>query len=107
MTHEIVFLHTLKPDIDVAAYERWVKEVDYPLTRRQPGVVSYTVTRLGGAPEGAQAVPHQYLEVIAVEDPVAYERNLQESSDEEFLAMIGEWGDYVESYVGSIGQPLK
>jgi hypothetical protein len=106
MAHEIVFLHTLKPGVDIAEYERWVRDVDYPLTRRQPGVRRYMVTRPLAPTEGAAPVSHQYLEVIEVEDPDAYQRNLQESTDEEFKAMIAEWGDFVADYVGSVGLPL-
>jgi hypothetical protein len=107
MAQDIVFLHTLKPGVEADVYERWVREVDFPLTKRQPGVISYTVTRLHSATNGADAVPHQYLEVIKVEDAEAYQRNQVESSDEEFKAMLAEWGNFVSDYVGSVGAPVE
>jgi REDY-like protein HapK len=103
MAHEIVFLHSLKPGVDVEEYERWVRDIDYPLTKRQPGVLGYVVTRLERPADGADDVPFQYLEVIRVEDPVAYQRNLSESPDEEFKAMLKQWGEYVAGYTGSVG----
>jgi hypothetical protein len=106
MAHDFVFLHTLKPGVDVEEYERWVRETDYPLTRRQPGVLDYVVTRLETTADGATPVSFQYLEVIRVTDPVAYQRNLSESTDEEFKAMIAQWSEYVADYAGSVGVPL-
>lgn len=107
MSQNIVFLHTLKSDIDPSEYERWVVEVDYPATLRQSGVISYEVTPLKAAVKGAEPAPYQYLEVIEVEDPVAYAQNCEETNDEEFKQMMGEWADFVESYVGSVGPPLR
>lgn len=107
MSQNIVFLHSLKSDADPAAYERWVLEVDYPLTLRQPGVISYEVTPLAVAVSGAEPAPFQYLEVIEVEDAVAYQRNLEQTDDQEFKQMMGEWADYVDRYVGSVGSPLR
>jgi hypothetical protein len=107
MSQNIVFLHSLKSGVDPAAYERWVLEVDFPLTKRQPGVISYEVTPLTAAVKGAEPAPFQYLEVIEVEDPVAYQRNTEETEDLEFKQMMGEWADYVDRYVGSVGPPLR
>lgn len=107
MAHEIVFLLALKPGVDPAAYERWVREVDYPTTRRQPGVLSYVVTRLQTAAEGAQGVPYHYMETIQVEDPVAYQRHVAEGADEKFTAMLTEWANFVGHHAGSVGQTLE
>ncbi|ADB52268.1 hypothetical protein [Conexibacter woesei] len=107
MAQEIVILLTLGADVDVAEYERWVREVDYPLTRRQPGVLSYTVTRLNDATEGAGPVPAQYVEVIRVEDAAEYQRRSAETDDAEFTAMLARWADYVAWFTASVGVAIE
>lgn len=106
MAQEVVILLTLEAGVDIAAYERWVREVDYPLTRRQPGVLSYAVTRLIEPTEGVGPVPAQYVEVIRVEDAAAYQRNCAETDDAEFKAMLSTWADYVAHFTASIGTAI-
>ena len=48
MAQRVFFLNTLKEGVEPAAYERWVREVDYPVARRQPAISSYVVTRIDG-----------------------------------------------------------
>lgn len=98
---------TLAAGVDAAEYERWVREVDYPLTRRQPGVVSYTVTRLDGATEGTGPVPAQYVEVIRVEDAAAYERHCAETDDAEFKSMLETWAGHVAHFTASTGATIE
>lgn len=105
MAQEIVILLTLEPGVDPAAYERWVREVDHPVTRRQPGVLSYTVTKLGEATDGAEPLPGQYVEVIRVEDAAAYQR--ASARDAEFQAMIAAWNAYVAHFTASIGAAIE
>ena len=64
------------------------------------------MTRLETAVDGADPVSFHYLEVIRVTDPIAYQRNLSENTDEEFKAMIAQWVGYVADYAGSVGVPL-
>jgi hypothetical protein len=45
----LVLFSKLKDGVDPAAYEEWVRTVDYPLTRAQPHITGYEVTRLKGA----------------------------------------------------------
>jgi hypothetical protein len=107
MSQQIVFLHTLKNGVNPAEYERFVLEVDYPLTRRQPGVISYEVTPLPTDIVATAPVSHQYLEVIEVEDPDAYFVNATEGDDQEYKDMLGKWFEFVDNYAGSIGTPLR
>jgi hypothetical protein len=102
MADTLVFVLHLKPGVDPDAYERWVREVDYPMTRRQPGVISYEVTRVERAADGADPLQAQYLEVIRVEDAEAYEAQLAGGSPE-FRTMLEQWDDYVVSEIGGVG----
>ena len=53
-------ISTLKPGVDPAEYEAWVRERDYALVRSKPNYVSYTVHRIRqpipGAPDVGLAV---------------------------------------------------
>jgi quinol monooxygenase YgiN len=106
MADTLFFVLHLKPGVDPVAYERWVREVDYPTTRRQPGVISYEVTRVERAADGTDPLQAQYLEVIRVEDAEAYEARLADGSPE-FRAMLEQWDDYVVSKVGGVGTLVR
>jgi REDY-like protein HapK len=107
MSQSIVFLHSLKPDVDPAEYERFVLEIDYPLTRRQPGVIGYEVTPLPTEIAATEAIAFQYLEVIEVEDADAYFANVTETDDQEYKDMLARWMEMVDRYAGSIGSALR
>jgi hypothetical protein len=107
MSQSIVFLHSLKPNVVPAKYEQFVSEVDYPLTRRQPGVISYEVTPLFTDIAATESIAYQYLEVIEVEDPEAYFKNVAETDDQEYKDMLNEWMGMVDQYAGSIGSALR
>jgi hypothetical protein len=59
-------ISTLKPGVDPAAYERWVRERDYALVRSKPNYLSYTVHRIRGPIDGAAHAGWQYIERIEV-----------------------------------------
>ena len=42
-------INTLKPGVDPAAYEQWLREYDYRVAKTLPGIVSYKTFRIEGA----------------------------------------------------------
>ena len=103
MTQRVFFLNTLAEGVDPAAYERWVREVDYPVARRQPAIQSYVVTRVDGHVTGGDGLPCQYLEVIEITSIDEYRAGLE---NEDMKALLGEWSSYVGRSVAVYGEVI-
>ena len=73
----VFFLARLRPGVAQDAYERWVREFDYPTASSIPSIVSYRTHRLIG-PYRKADVHYDYIEVVEVTDIEAYRRDLQE-----------------------------
>ena len=69
-------ISTLKPGVDPAEYERWVRERDYALVRTKPNYRSYTVHRIRGPIDGMTEAGWQYIERIEVESLEQHDRDL-------------------------------
>jgi hypothetical protein len=69
-------ISTLKPGVDPAEYERWVRERDYVFTRSNPNFISYVVHRIGGPIQGAPDAGWQYVERIEVKDLAQHQKDL-------------------------------
>jgi hypothetical protein len=69
-------ISTLKPGVDPAEYETWVRERDYALVRSLPNYISYRVHRITGAIEGAEGSGWHYIERIEVRSLEQHERDL-------------------------------
>ncbi len=59
-------ISTLKPGVDPAEYEQWVRDRDYALVRSKPNYLSYTVHRISGLIAGAPDAAWLYIERIEV-----------------------------------------
>ena len=81
-------LSTLKPGVDPAEYERWVRERDYALVRRLPNYLSYTVHRIRRPIDGAPDAGWQYLERIEVESLEQHDRDLASPEGEALRAEL-------------------
>jgi hypothetical protein len=101
MAQRVFFLNTLRPDVDPADYEAWVRRVDYPVARKQESIQSYVVTRLEGTLSGEGEPPYQYLEVIEITDLDAYRAGMEGNA--EFEQLLEEWGAYVAESVAVHG----
>lgn len=77
MTAMVFFLNTLRPGVEGSEYERFVREVDYPVARSIPSIVTYDVVRIDGSFEGGE-VPFGYLEIVEVTDLDAYRKDLEQ-----------------------------
>ena len=69
-------ISTLKPGVDPAAYEQWVRERDYALVRTKPNYVGYTVHRIRWPVDGAPDAGWQYIERIEVRSLEQHDRDL-------------------------------
>ena len=72
MKKRVVFLTQLKADTDVDAYERFLREVDYPRTQELLPVSYYRATRIEGKVIGEGESPFQYVEVLDIDDYDTY-----------------------------------
>ncbi len=68
-------ISTLKPGVDPADYERWVRDTDYAFTTTHPNFVSYVVHRINPPVEGAE-VGWRYVERIEVGDAEQHRKDL-------------------------------
>lgn len=75
MGSRVFILNRLHVSADPTEYERWVREVDYPVARALPAITSYEVYRLDG-PLREGAVPYDYIEVVEVTDLDDYRADL-------------------------------
>jgi hypothetical protein len=72
MKKRVFFLTQLKPDADVDAYERFLREVDYPRSQELLPISYYRATRIEGKAIGEGDSPFQYIEVLDIDDYDAY-----------------------------------
>ncbi len=106
MAQRVFFLNKLREGVDPAAYERWVREVDYPFARRLPTIESYVVTRLDGLFEGGEA-PYDYLEVVEITELDAYRKSLDRGSSPELKQFFEEWSSFVGESLVVYGEVLE
>jgi uncharacterized protein (TIGR02118 family) len=78
----VFFLTQLKSDVDPDEYERFLREVDYPLTQELLPVSYYRATRIEGQAIGDDPSPYHYIEVLDVDDYDAYLAAFQSPSPE-------------------------
>jgi hypothetical protein len=105
MALRVFFLNKLREGVDAEDYERWVREVDYPLARSAPPIQRYDVTRLEGLVQGEGAPPYDYLEVVEITDLDDYRQALAGGPEmEEFFK---QWGSYVGESVAVHGELIE
>jgi hypothetical protein len=66
----------LKPGVSPADYERFEREVDYPVAAKLKTIVSYQTHRITEVGTGLSGGPWDYVERIEVTDRAAYEAEL-------------------------------
>ncbi|WP_298799450.1 hypothetical protein [uncultured Pseudonocardia sp.] len=93
MAHRVFFLNKLRPGVDPADYEAWIRATDYPVARASPAILSYDVTRIQGTLDGTGTPSVQYLEVIEVTDIEEYRAV---GATPEFVELLEQWATYVE-----------
>ena len=103
MGYRVFFLNKLREGVEPEAYERWVREIDYPTARRDPSVIKYEVSRLEGTLSGDRA-SIDYLEVLEITDIAAYRQALQTP---EFKTLLEEWSEFVASSEAIYGEVIE
>lgn len=84
-------INTLKPGVDPAAYERWLREYDYRVAQTLPSIASYRTFRIEepihNAPPGAA---WRYIERIEIRDVEQYRKDLASPAGQELLRQLYE-----------------
>jgi hypothetical protein len=93
MTHRVFFLNRLRPGVDPADYESWIRRIDYPVARNSRVILRYDVTRIDGTLDGAGVPSVNYLEVLEV---TSIEEYRAVGTTPEFVKLLEEWATYVE-----------
>jgi len=81
---------TLKPGVNPADYERWVREYDYRVARTLPSIISYRAHRITGPITGAEGAGWNYIERIEVRDVEQYQRDLASPAGQELIRQLYE-----------------
>lgn len=94
MTSHVFFLNSLRPGAEAAAYERWLRDVDYPTARSLASIKSYNVVRVDG-PLREAGVPCDYVEIVEIEDLESYRQDIaglpgREQFVEELRSFVGD-----------------
>jgi hypothetical protein len=79
---------TLKPGVDPAAYERWVREYDYKVAKTFPSVASYTTHRIERPITGAESAGWHYIERIEIRDSEQYQRDIASPAGQELIRQL-------------------
>lgn len=98
----VFFLARLREGVDPAAYEQWVRDVDYPTAHSIPSIMSYKTHRLAGPFRQAE-VSYDYIEVVEVTNLDDYRRDLAALPQaQELRRQIVEYLEPSESYWGHL-----
>ncbi|MEZ5101741.1 MAG: hypothetical protein R3C15_18470 [Thermoleophilia bacterium] len=97
MATRVYVLHRLREGVAPETYERWVQEVDYPLTDGTPEIASYQVVRLSEQLMGGEgAPPWDYLELI---EPADYDAYIAKITSPDLQGFFAEWSSHVADFV--------
>ena len=99
----VFFLTKLKRGVKPAQYEKWIREYDYPVSRRLKTILDYKVHRIIGS-LSKQKSPYDYLEVIQVSEIEKYKKTLGTAEMKELLQ---QWRKFIASYVAVHGEALE
>jgi hypothetical protein len=84
-------LNTLKPGVEPAAYEKWLREYDYRVAKTLPSIISYKTFRIEApihnAPAGAA---WQDIERIEIRDVAEYQRDIGSPAGQELIRQLYE-----------------
>lgn len=104
MATRVFLLTTLREGASRDEYERFAREVDYPIGRSLPGIDAFEVVRLDAPLEEGRSVPYDYVETVDVESREAYERVL---ASPELERMSEQWSKHVGRAVVVIGEVIE
>ena len=98
---------TLKPGVDPADYEKWVREYDYKIARGRENMISYEVYRIEGPVEGPAGPQWSYIERIEVKSIEQADRDAKSESGVELRRQL--FGQFVDATknVTFVSEPIK
>jgi hypothetical protein len=88
----LIVLFNLKPEADVAAYERWAAEVDMATVRRLEHCDAFDVYRCTGTLAGGDA-PYDYVEIIELSDLGGFRAEAAGDAVQQVAAQFREFAD--------------
>ncbi|HEV8615543.1 MAG TPA: hypothetical protein VGU22_08605 [Methylomirabilota bacterium] len=84
-------INTLKPGVEPAAYERWLREYDYRVARTLPSIISYKTFRIEGAIHNAPPdAAWRYIERIEIRDMDQYQKDIGSPAGQELIRQLYE-----------------
>jgi hypothetical protein len=84
-------INTLKPGVDPAAYERWLREYDYRVAKTLPSIISYKTFRIEGPIHNAPAdAGWRYIERIEIRDMEQYQKDIGSPAGQELIRQLYE-----------------
>lgn len=103
MAYRVFFLNKLRPGVDPADYETWIRRTDYPVARRHPAIERYEVTRLDATLDDGSP-SFDYLEVLEVAGIDEYRQAL---ATPEFKKLLDEWSQFIVSSEAIHGEVIQ
>jgi len=79
---------TLKPGVDPAVYEKWLREYDYRVAKTLPSIASYTTHRIERPINGAESAGWHYIERIEIRDVEQYQRDIASPAGQELIRQL-------------------
>jgi len=84
-------INTLKPGVEPAAYERWLREYDYRVAKTLPSIISYRTYRIDGPIHNAPAgTEWRYIERIEIRDLALYQKDIGSPAGQELIRQLYE-----------------
>ena len=77
----------LRPGVDIDAFEKFEREVDYVKAAQNPSILSYRTHRITGLDAGIEGGPWDFMERIEVTSQADYEKQAATGS-KEFLDLL-------------------
>lgn len=103
MTTTIIVLFNLKPDVSVADYEAWARDIDIPGVRAIASVSDYQVRKVSGLFGSDDPAPYAYVERIEISgmDPF-----LADIADERVQAIVAQFNEQADNPVFLLSEPF-
>ena len=79
---------TLKPGVNPADYERWLREYDYVVAKTLPSIASYRTHRIEGPINGAEQAGWNYIERIEIRDVEQYQKDIASPAGQELMRQL-------------------
>ena len=83
-------INTLKPGVQPADYERWLREYDYRVAKMLPSISSYRTCRIEPPIKGAETAGWSYIERIDITDPDQYQKDIASPAGQELIRQLYE-----------------